>query len=294
MHVAVMLPQAHGKVATELVKRGAVLDSEDVMCITPLHLAGFIQSPTLDKSLAAAGKLPEPMSTGHHCTPEQLKVACTYHENSPLEIQVLEQWGGKPVKWGRMDMLVKLGVVCASTAKASNLYVNCMLSSMLDDDGKQMMQDATRQSYKAAVAADPGFPANLMLAKAESGEWGLYATEAITSGTYLCQIGGSMVEASESFRNGLTEATWLNLMPSLPFHSDTSIVRCAGAFLSHSEDANAKSEHMISSGVPTLFFYAQRDIVKGELIRANLAGFVSEKFVEQKAKMPLQLPAGAI
>ncbi len=72
-----------------------------------------------------------------------------------------------------------------------------------------------------------------------------------------------------------------------------SLFRCMGAFVTHSVDSpNASSEHMIARGAPTLFFYANRSIEPGELITANIGGFVSEKFLKELPQMPTRLPGG--
>jgi hypothetical protein len=146
MHVAVMMQ--YPKVVKDMLARGGDVLAEDRMGLTPLHMAVLIQHDLVNASLGEwVHKQPE--STTHNATPRDILDATSFTVMAP---EVKLRVAGKDKKAEALDAMAftrKFRCWYNRTCQLSDDYFRCMFSSVLDDEGQEMMADKRKNALTA-------------------------------------------------------------------------------------------------------------------------------------------------
>lgn len=328
-HISVLMQ--HHKAIQELASKGARFDKEDKMGLTALHLAALIQNDKVDGALGEQKQL-RPKSSIHNSEPMDVARIISFFEPEPVEIRVLEKDATAVAKFDRITMMAKLEKFYITCSKLTDEYLNCVLSSVLDEEGLAMYnKEETRHLMEQAYAS--AGDENLVLAWVdEEVGWGVYSSKDIKAGEFISTLVGvvrnqSAVRAAavrtaakvgeKEFRDKVHAAQDSNVFVlqqsfartakghAIPVCLDTTLFRSLSAYVNHDDEPNAIIDAVVCRSAPTIVLVANRDIKKGEQVCVNYRSCVHSNWTSEHMKdmkpllaagtdMPTMLPAAII
>jgi len=218
-------------------------------------------------------------------------------------------------------MISKLGKFYITCSKLTDEYLNCVLSSVLDEEGLATYnKDETKHLMETAYASVGD--ENLLLAWVDDEVgWGIYSTKDIKAGSFISTLVGvvrnqntiksSAVRASaqagtKEFEDKVHAADDSNVFVLqqsfartakghvIPVCLDTTLYRSLSAYANHDDEANASIEAVVCRSAPTIVLVAAKDIKKGEQICVNYRSCVHSNWTGSNIKdMKPQLAAGS-
>jgi len=280
LHVAVMC--GYTKVAKELVNRGAAIAREDRMGLSALHMAALIRNEAMLNTLSEFWAENQNNSTTHNASPQDLLDATSFTIQSPkVEVKVLDK-DGKAASLDSMAFMKRFQCFYTRTCQLSDDYFRCMYSSVLDDEGSELMANPRKneltQLFKASTEEK-----KLGLAFIDDATgFGVFALEAIKKDDYVCAYCG-LLAGSDNIKDQPRNGFVITIMPldKLPFKTDASLYRSLGGFLNHADEGNVTPEHIVAKGAPMVAFVANKDIAAGEQITYDYRGRLHAIFCEK-------------
>jgi len=275
-HVAVMMQ--HVKVVKELVERGADMATEDRMGLTPLHFAHLIQSDPLMAALGDAAQL-SPMSSTQNATPQDFRDAAAYAVQSP---PILVKVAGKDGKAEALDSLAFLRRMQARFTKTclfSDEYMQILYSSVLDEEGHELINDPYKQRLTEQYRASTEERRLAIAHASETVGYGVFALEAFAEGDYVCCYAGVVQDVK---RCPVASSYVMTVLPidRFPFKTDATAYRSFGAYINHSDAPNLKVENIVCKGSHLSVFVASRAIAAGEQLSFDYKGRIHSAFCD--------------
>mmetsp|Transcript_28014 Transcript_28014/g.66594 ORF Transcript_28014/g.66594 Transcript_28014/m.66594 type:complete len:470 (+) Transcript_28014:23-1432(+) len=282
MHVAVMMQ--HSKLVKDMMLRGGDILKEDRMGLTALHLNALIQHEETSKAFGERVK-EQPMSSTHNATPQEMVEATSYCvQCPPVKIKVAKEGGGVEAMDG-MAFLKQFGCWYQRTVQLTDEYLRCMFSSVLDEEGAELMADPRKNELtKLFKESKEEQELGLAFISKELG-YGVFALKAFKEGDYVCCYGG-VLENNNCLKDQARNPFIFTIMAldKLPFKTDATLYRSLGAYLNHSDSGNVTPEHIVAKGAPMAVFVANREIAAGEQISFDYKGRLHTLFCENNLK----------
>jgi tetratricopeptide (TPR) repeat protein len=318
-HIAVLMQ--HHKAIQELLTKGAKFDKEDKMGLTALHLAALIQNDKVDAALGELLQL-QPKSTIHNSVPLDIARIVSLFENQPASIRVLEKGATALTAYDRSTIMNKLEKFYITCSKLTDEYLNCVLSSVLDEEGLATFNKEETKHLMEAAYNSVG-DENLVLGWIDDEVgWGIFAAKDFKAGDFISTLIGvvrnqntiksAAVRAApkaagdKEFRDKVHAAQDSNVFVlqqsfartakghAIPVCLDTTLFRSMSAYVNHDDEPNANIEAVVCRSAPTIVLVAARDVQKGQQICVNYRSCVHSNWTGANIKdMKPQLAAGS-
>mmetsp|Transcript_8439 Transcript_8439/g.21879 ORF Transcript_8439/g.21879 Transcript_8439/m.21879 type:complete len:419 (-) Transcript_8439:191-1447(-) len=294
LHLAVM--NNHPKVVKDLVQKGADTDNEDRMGLSPLHFAELIQNDAVVSAFGDAIRN-QPLSTSHMATPAEIREATQFATMEPKHTIKVATKEGKVALMSGMEFAVCFGCFYKRTQQLSIDWYQCMLSSVLDDEGLGVVSDPHKLALSKSFR-ETEEESNLAIAWAgDDYGYGVFALADYKEGDYVTCYSGvirdnTAIKAADQARSGFH----MTIMPldKMPFKTDASLYRSLGAFVNHSDTPNLEPHHVVVKASPMVLFTAKTDIKKGDQLSFDYRGRLHDLYCEKNIPefKPVQ-PLGA-
>mmetsp|Transcript_24633 Transcript_24633/g.47908 ORF Transcript_24633/g.47908 Transcript_24633/m.47908 type:complete len:469 (+) Transcript_24633:32-1438(+) len=272
LHVGVMMN--FPKVVKDLVDKGVEVDKEDRMGLTPLHFAELIQNDAVLTAFGEKAKL-QPLSSSHMATPGELREATQFASMQPDHTIKAAIKGSNVAKLSGMEFAKTFGCFYKRTQQLSIDWYQCMLSSVLDEEGQETVADPHKLMLSKSFR-ETKEESNLAIAYAgDDFGYGVFALEDFKAGDYVTCYSGvvrdkNAIKPSDQARTGL----FMTIMPldKMPFKTDATLYRSLGAFVNHSDTPNLEPHHVVVKASPMVLFVAKTDIKKGDQLSFDYRG----------------------
>jgi len=221
LHVAVM--SGFAKVAKELVTRGAQVEREDRMGLSALHMAALVRNEQMLNALNEWWLPMQRNSTTHNATPQDLLDATNFAIQTPaVAVKVMDK-DGKAALLDGMAFVKRFQCYYQRTCQLSDDYFRCMYSSVLDDEGSELMADP-RKNQLTEFFKNSEEEKKLALAYIDDKVgFGVFALQAFAKDDYVCSYCG-LLAGSDNIKDQPRNPFVMTIMPldKLPFKVNPS------------------------------------------------------------------------
>jgi len=192
--------------------------------------------------------------------------------------------GGKTASLGHIEFAQEFGCFYKRTQQLSIDWYQCMLSSVLDEEGQETVADPHKLKISKNFREDEE-EKNLAIAYAgDDYGYGVFALKDYKEGDYVTCYSGVIrdnkaIKAAEQARSGYH----MLVMPldKMPFKTDASLYRSFGAFVNHSDTPNLEPHHVVVKASPMVLFVAKTNIAKGDQLSFDYRGRLHDVYCQK-------------